>query len=699
LKGVFVNEKMQAVLVFRKKEGRIDVTVQFHYGEYIFSSNPEETVLPEDEFLSRDIEQESEIEAALVAKGFKKTEEGFSRSTLTDAGIIQFFRYDLPFFREKAKVMLGKKLSQLFIDDQKMKPTVSVKEVEGWLDVQFDFEGIDESEVDDLILSLIQGRTYYPMKNGAVMNLETENFMETSTTLKLIRQKMKPVNGHFHLQKVQGLAISQALEPIADVDFSEDFKSLVSDLNDVDRSSYQVPEELNASLRSYQLDGVKWLDLHSKHGLGGILADEMGLGKTLQFLAYLQLERMKNWKGVALLVAPASLLYNWESECKRFTPNLRVQVVTGTKHERTEQIQNREVDLLITSYQSFRNDVNFYTALQLGYLVLDEAQMVKNDKSKTSSALRKLKPQQTFALTGTPVENRVEELWSLFSIVLPGLFPNRSTLKTMANDQLHRLSSPFILRRKKSEVLKDLPEKTEEVLYSTLTTEQKKIYLKLLKEMNNDLSLMDDGELKRNKLTILAGLTRLRQVCDDPSLFVEGYNGGSGKKEQLLELVQVAKENGRRILLFSQFTSMLEILSTALEEVGLSHFYLSGQTKVKDRLEMVNAFNNGEKDLFLISLKAGGTGLNLTGADTVILYDLWWNPAVEEQAAGRAHRIGQKKNVEVWRMVSKGTIEERILQLQEGKRALFDEVIEGEGTNYTLTESELRMILSMGEEL
>ncbi|HHA5647614.1 TPA: DEAD/DEAH box helicase, partial [Enterococcus faecium] len=324
--------------------------------------------------------------------------------------------------------------------------------------------------------------------------------------------------------------------------------------------------------------------------------------------------------------------------------------------------------------------------------------MVKNSSTKTAQALRELAVPQRFALSGTPIENNLEELWSLFATIMPGFFPTKTKFRELAAEEIAQMIRPFILRRDKQTVLKDLPEKTEMNLYSALTEEQKTVYLAYLRQMREEITSMDSEAFKKNRIGILAGLTRLRQICCDPRLFIEDYQGGSGKLEQVKDLLVAAKENKRRVLLFSQFTGMLTILQEELAELGISTFYLRGSTKPQDRLSMVDAFNAGEKDVFLISLKAGGTGLNLTGADTVILYDLWWNPAIEEQAAGRAHRIGQKNVVEVWRMISEGTIEERMDSLQQEKRELFQKVIQGNEEQLTkLTEEDIRMILSVGE--
>lgn len=423
----------------------------------------------------------------------------------------------------------------------------------------------------------------------------------------------------------------------------------------------------------------------------------MGLGKTLQTIAFLLSEKEEKGSLDALIVAPASLIYNWQAEVKKFAPSLSVQVINGNKKER-ETLLVEKVDIRVTSYASLRQDLSEYQSSTINYLVLDEAQMVKNSSTKTAQALRELHIPQRFALSGTPIENSLEELWSLFATIMPGFFPNRTRFRELTTDEIAQMIRPFVLRRDKQTVLKDLPEKTEMNLYSALTEEQKTVYLAYLRQMREEVSAMDSESFKKNRIGILAGLTRLRQICCDPRLFVEDYQGGSGKLEQVKDLLLAAKENNRRVLLFSQFTGMLTILQEELAELGLSTFYLRGSTKAQDRLTMVDAFNAGEKDVFLISLKAGGTGLNLTGADTVILYDLWWNPAIEEQAAGRAHRIGQKNVVEVWRMIAEGTIEERMDSLQQEKRELFQKVIQGNEEQLTkLTEDDIRLILSIGE--
>ncbi len=379
-----------------------------------------------------------------------------------------------------------------------------------------------------------------------------------------------------------------------------------------------------------------------------------------------------------LIVSPASLIYNWKNELAKFAPDLHAVVASGTVQEREDLYQQEaKPDLWITSYQTLRQDIGTYENQEFSTLILDEAQTIKNFNTKTAKSVRVVKARNRFALSGTPVENSIDELWSIFQTILPGFFSKLSDFKKMDQEKIVRMIRPFLLRRIKKDVLSELPDKIETVHTSELTKEQKELYLAYLQKIQKETkdSLENEG-FQKSRMKILAGLTRLRQICCHPALFVDDYQGASGKLQQLLELISDALESGRRILIFSQFTSMLAIIRQAFTEQGVSFFYLDGQTRAKDRVEMVDQFNQGEKNVFLISLKAGNTGLNLTGADTVILYDLWWNPAVENQAVGRVHRIGQRNVVQVVRLITQGTIEEKIHDLQQNKRDLIESVVQ-----------------------
>ncbi len=584
----------------------------------------------------------------------------------------------------------------MYLDAQRHQPKIEVEETSSWLDIRFDVTGINEHEIDQVLQSLLRNDAFYTLENGQVLSFDSEEFQQTSQVLQQFRESIRSDSGTIHLPKNQGLIIQDKLSG-SNATFSDSFQKMIQDLIQPEQYHVELPETLHAELRDYQKQGFKWLKMLGNYQFGGILADEMGLGKTLQTIAYLLSEKEEKGNLSALIVAPASLIYNWQAEVKKFAPSLSIQVINGNKKER-EELLSLEADIRVTSYASLRQDLTDYQEKTINYLILDEAQMVKNSSTKTAQALRELSIPQRFALSGTPIENNLEELWSLFATIMPGFFPNKTRFRELTPEEIAKMIRPFVLRRDKQTVLKDLPEKTEMNLYSALTEEQKTVYLAYLRQMREEITSMDSETFKKNRIGILAGLTRLRQICCDPRLFIDDYQGGSGKLEQVKDLLVAAKENNRRVLLFSQFTGMLTILQEELAELGLSTFYLRGSTKPQDRLTMVDAFNEGERDVFLISLKAGGTGLNLTGADTVILYDLWWNPAIEEQAAGRAHRIGQKNVVEVWRMIAEGTIEERMDSLQQEKRELFQKVIQGNEEQLTkLTEEDIRMILSVGE--
>ena len=689
--------ELKAVFSLRKIKGQVDLQVDFTYGEVVFSSDEKHQYMPENHpEILRDFQQEARIEAIIETFGYQASSKNWQKNLPIGEQLYAFFTREIPVLRQLGEVRIGKKLRELYLDAQHHRPEIVIEENGSWLDIKFDVSGIQESEINDVLRSLLQSAQFYTTENGQVLSLESEEFQEASAALKKLRLSLEAKDGAIQVPMNQGLLLQEQFADQAS--FSAGFQQMTEDLIHPENFEAQLPENLHAELRQYQEVGFRWLKMLSHYQFGGILADEMGLGKTVQTISYLLSEKQEKQKLNALIVAPASLTFNWQQEIKRFAPTISASVISGTKEEREGQMA-QPADVRITSYASLRQDIDAYQALDLTCLILDEAQMVKNSATKTAQALRSLEVPQRFALSGTPIENNLEELWSLFQMIMPGFFPNKQKFKELSTQEIAKMIKPFILRRDKKSVLHDLPQKLETNYYSVLTEEQKKIYLAYLRQMREEIAQMDSTSFRKNRISILAGLTRLRQICCDPRLFVEDYEGSSGKLEQVKDLLLAAKENGRRVLLFSQFTSMLSIIEEELAQEGFESFYLRGSTPPQDRLTMVDAFNSGEKDVFLISLKAGGTGLNLTGADTVILYDLWWNPAVEEQAAGRAHRIGQKNVVEVWRMIAEGTIEERMDALQQEKRELFQKVIQGNETQLQqMTEEDIRLILSIGEE-
>ena len=437
---------------------------------------------------------------------------------------------------------------------------------------------------------------------------------------------------------------------------------------------------------------------------GHKLSDDMGLGKTLQVIAFL-LSRQDGRQKPSLVVAPTSLLYNWLEEIHRFAPGLRAAAVAGSKAAREAQLQDLcGIDVVVTTYDTLKRDIESYEKLSFRYVFLDEAQHIKNPATQSARAVKKLSMASCFALTGTPIENTLTELWSIFDFLMPGYLGSQAKFKQhyeipivraedkKAAKKLRQRVMPFILRRMKKDVLKELPDKVERRLVGEMTPQQKKVYrayfMKSQHEFAAELSLASPGE---RRMKILAILTRLRQIACDPSLFLESYHGGSGKLDMLEEVIDDAIEGGHRLLIFSQFTTMLSHIAARLKKKKIKYFYLDGATPALTRIKLVRQYNEGSVPIFLISLKAGGTGLNLTGADMVVHVDPWWNPAVEDQATDRAYRLGQQRNVQVFKLIMKGTVEEKIYEMQEKKKSLIDQMIKpGENFLAKLTDEEIQ---------
>ncbi len=493
---------------------------------------------------------------------------------------------------------------------------------------------------------------------------------------------------------------------------SPEVRAMVRDITAPGDLTFGEPAGLTATLRDYQKTGVNWLETLARFGMGGILADDMGLGKTLQVLTLLLREKERRAaEGLpampSLVVAPTSLVYNWQAEAERFAPGLETLVIAGGAELRDRQRDAvASADLVITSYALIRRDMEEYGHTRFRFCIADEAQHVKNPLSVGARALRAVKADIRFALTGTPIENNLTELWALFDFVLPGYLHSHRRFQvkyetpvvrqrdTGALQELTRHIRPFILRRLKQDVLTELPEKLETRILCSMSVAQGDLYAAHMLHAKQEVeTTLQKAGIDRSRIRILALLTRLRQVCCHPGMFLDGYRGGSGKLDALLEVVADARESGHRMLVFSQFTTMLGLIRQALEKEKVHCLYLDGDTPAQERHRLVRDFNAGTGEVFLISLKAGGAGLNLTGADTVIHFDPWWNPAVEEQATDRAYRMGQKNTVQVIRLVAANTIEEKIAALQLCKKGLIDQAIQPGET--FLTQLEPQEVLSL----
>ena len=573
------------------------------------------------------------------------------------------------------------------------------------MDLKISSEDVSPEELAAILHSYRLKKKYHRLKNGDFIRMDEGIGELAALTDSLHLSKKELLSGDIRVPAYRALYLEQVLEQSQELYLTRDrrFRSLVKDFQTVRDSDYEVPEELATVLRGYQVYGYKWLRTLQTGGFGGILADEMGLGKTLQIIAVLLSARLEGEIGTSLIVCPASLVYNWGEEFRRFAPLLSVCPVEGGQSERQEILSHSgRWDVLISSYDHLKRDIPLYEDKLFLFEVLDEAQFIKNQSTAAAKAVKAVKAKHRFALTGTPIENRLSELWSIFDFLMPGFLYRYETFRseierpiTRDGDEqvtlrLRRMVAPFLLRRLKNEVLKDLPEKVEESRVVRFGEEQQRLYDAQVLRMKQMLDSETDESYKKSKIQILAELTRVRQICCDPKLLFENYDGGSAKIEACLDLVRSAIEGEHRILLFSQFTSMLDLLKERLGQEGIRYYEITGATPKKERLRLVTEFNEGDVPLFLISLRAGGTGLNLTGADIVIHYDPWWNAAAQNQATDRAHRIGQQKPVTVYKLLAKDSVEEKIQQLQERKLDLADEIIGGEAVSFSsLSKEEL----------
>ncbi|MDP4083248.1 MAG: DEAD/DEAH box helicase [Bacillota bacterium] len=694
----FMKTPLVAKLYLDRVKNRLLAGLEFHYENMMI--NPfENRQLSPSAIVIRDVEKEDEILKLMEESSFAKTDGGYFLHN--EELEYEFLYHVVPKLQKLVQIYATTAVrNRIFRENVRPQIRVKVKkERMNWLEFKFEI-GLPEKQIWEVLQALEEKRKYYRLKNGSLLSLETREFEEIQRFLKSPQIQYKEMANGLDLPIEQCLQLLDIVE-VSDVfKLEKSFKEFLDYIQNPGHLDFEVPKSLDPILRDYQKQGYKWMKTLAYYGFGGILADEMGLGKTIQSIAFILsvLPDIRKNKLPGLIICPSSLTYNWLSEIMKFAPNIQAVVMDGTQPERsTLQKEITDVDVIITSYPLLRRDIKWFERQSFYTVFFDEAQSFKNPLTQTARAVKKIHANHRFALTGTPVENSLEELWSIFHVIFPELFLGLKEYSMLSNKKIARRIQPFLLRRLKEDVLSELPEKLEMMESVELLPEQKKLYAAYLAKLRHTtLKHLDKDTIRKNRIKILAGLTRLRQICCHPGLFVDGYKGSSAKFEQLLQIIEESKLSGRRVLIFSQFTKMLELIGRALREKGMAFFYLDGQTPSEDRVEICNRYNAGERDLFLISLKAGGTGLNLMSADTVILYDTWWNPAVEEQAADRAHRIGQKNVVQVIKLIAWGTIEEKMNELQEKKRHLIEEVIDSDEKVVTaLTEEDIREILMM----
>ena len=691
------------------------------YGDFTFSPLADEHVPRE---ICRDVPAEFYI-SRLITRYFSYWEDESGELVIRgdEEALYQVLSEGMPQFQEVGEVWLSESVRHLRVLPP---PEVSmgVSLGGGWLDLKIETAGIDPAELLQVLSEYRQKKKYYRMKNGEFLQLSGGGLQaldSLTADLGLTKSEFQageakiPAYRAFYLDSLSGDGRMKLFQR------DEAYGMMVRDLKTAQSVSYAVPAVLEKTLREYQKIGYTWMRTLARYHFGGILADDMGLGKTLQVIALLTAFYQEKTEQKAagnegsgselplpsLIVCPASLVYNWGQEFARFSPEIRVLLIAGTAKERQEQLEEQMrmeapegAQVIITSYDLLKRDRAAYLGRTFEYEIIDEAQVIKNAKTQGAKAVKEISANVRFALTGTPVENRLSELWSIFDFLMPGFlysyrkFRERYELPIVKNQDpealtaLRRMTGPFVLRRLKKDVLRELPGKEERIVYSAASGRQQKLYTASALKLKEALA---GGAWSGNgKLEVLSQLMRLRQICCDPALCFEDYTGESAKLETCVSLIASASAAGHKILLFSQFASMLERIRERLLQEGISSHLLVGATPKEERSRMVQAFASDEVPVFLISLKAGGTGLNLTAADIVIHYDPWWNVAAQNQATDRAYRIGQEKPVTVYKLILKDTIEENLLKLQNAKLALAAQVVsEGMVSLGDLSQNEL----------
>lgn len=710
----FLNiEPLICTVYLDKIEDSITCRVIFKYGSTIINPFSYNQNTSKGKILVQDIEKETKI--INVLEKFNFTVQVGELSLNNDEDLLEFMNNGLEELSSLCEVYYSDTFKNIKVyTTYKIFSRLKINN-EDLIELSFNIEDIPNDEMQDIFSSIKLKKKYHKLKSGSFLYLDfphINNFFSTLNNLDICSSKL--CNDTILLNKYNSLYLNERLKDNEIVELCRDstFKEIISNVSSIQESEFKVPQHIEAILRDYQKLGFKWFKTLSHCGFGGILADEMGLGKTIQAISFINSLREDFHKDPILVVCPTSLIYNWENEISKFSPNLKPIVISGSKSLREELISKlTNFDVIITSYPLIRLDIEYYKNFNFACCFLDEAQHIKNPYSITSQSVKEINSKFRFALTGTPLENSLSELWSIFDFIMPGYLLNHNSFKNNFElpiirdnnvnllEDLNKRIKPFILRRTKKDVLKELPPKIEHKLFIELNDSQKLIYASYInnykKQVEEDIS---NNTLSKNKFKILSLITRLRQICCDPSIFLDNYEDESSKIEALCELVQDCISQNRRILIFSQFTSVLKNIQSKLDYIEIPSLYLDGKTPSIKRIDLVNAFNNGLHDVFLISLKAGGTGLNLTSADTVIHFDPWWNPAVEDQATDRAHRIGQDKPVEVIKLITKDTIEDKISVLQERKKDIFLSIMDNSSnTNMltNLTEDDIRFLFNL----
>lgn len=687
---IVIDDKPQFTVFFDCEKTAISAMVTVKYGTMQIKL-PAPHTTDNEKIIIRDFEAEEKVLSFFDR--FTKTRSVYLLED--DEEIYNFLTRDMKMLSAFSDFVLSDRFTRLNLnDDFKFTANASYAEKEDYLEISFDSE-ISKEEIAELLKALRNNNDYYRIHDGRYLDFKTSDKREVFDLLVNLGITEKDIKaGKIKVPKFELLRI-EAMSGI-----EKDF-SFNKYLNKIRSHKAEIPKDLCGELRNYQTDALSWFYELSELGMGGILADDMGLGKTLQTIAYIHSVKPQK---PSLIVAPSTLIYNWQKEIEKFLPGAKYLLINGVKENREELIRKiPDYEFVITSYPLLRRDISLYRDIEFSYCVIDEAQYIKNRKTMNAISVKRINADHKFALTGTPIENSIMELWSIFDFVMPGYLGSARSFserfENVSSDEeisetLRNIIRPFVLRRMKKDVLNELPEKIETTMIAELSREQKGLYQAYVEIARSEAF----GLLGTNngKMTILTNILRLRQICCHPALFTGTEKMQSGKLELLKEIVSTARTGGHRVLVFSQFRTMLDIIEKELSQLGIRCFTITGDVPAEERVKICENFNNGEGDAVLVSLKAGGTGINLTGADTVIHYDPWWNPAVTDQATDRAHRIGQTHAVQVIKLASHGTIEEKILKLEAKKRSLAEDIIQvNSKTLGNLTDDEIMSLFEM----
>lgn len=607
--------------------------------------------------------------------------------------LLEFMRDGLPFLSGYCEIFVSDVLKNMN-KKHVVNLQAGLRFAGNLLEIDLHSRDIQKEELLDVLRAYRRKKHFYRLKNGKLLNLKSDQLEELDTMMQ-----------EFHIEEAQlqqnciqlpgyRLFMLDAFTKDSDhIAFHKEevLQHVLDSFGSINAQDIEIPQRYRELLRDYQKDGFRWLKLMHRYGFGGILADDMGLGKTLQVIAFLESERQQG--RTSIVVVPSSVLYNWEDEVRKFASDLEVCCITGSQAKREELIRSSMgMDLLITSYDYLKRDIAYYENRTFFYKILDEAQYIKNQRTMNATSTKRLKSHHALALTGTPIENSLAELWSIFDFLMPGyLFDYRffshhfekeivMEKHKEKQEQLKKMVQPFILRRVKKDVLQELPEKTETTLSIAFDEAEETMYMANLAQVNKELQQELDL-VKTNRFQVLGMLMRLRQLCCDPRLVYDEVTQPSSKLKACMELVSSLVDNNKSVLLFSNFTSMLDLIQVELQHLHIPYFRMDGSTGKEDRRELVQKFQDKERKVFLISLKSGGTGINLTAAEAVIHYDPWWNVSAENQASDRAYRIGQNSSVQVYKLIMRNTVEERIQHLQQMKKELADIFVEENEAN------------------